>query len=206
RAAYGAIRISTTQVTLTSRSGVLPLTLTNGTGYAVEVTLRFVADRRLEFENGNSYRVLLTGSSRTLTFRVRAETTGRFPITVDLETPAGATPPDTIAQTVMVVRSTAYNKVALVLTIGAALFLGAWWGRRFLPRKSHCPRPTRRSPSSGTRQSCPSARRSPALRASSGSRQWPTRWASPRAAWPTRSTSRTRRRTWSTTSPSAGSS
>jgi len=136
-AAYSAIRISTTQVTLTSRSGVLPLTLTNGTGYAVDVVLRFVADRRLEFEGGNPYRVLLTGSSRTLTFRVRAETTGRFPITVDLETPAHGTPPDTIAQTVMVVRSTAYNKVALVVTIGAALFLAAWWGRRFLPRKSH---------------------------------------------------------------------
>ena len=136
-AAYGAIRISTTQVTLTSRSGVLPLTLTNATGYAVKVVLRFVSDRRLVFEQGDSYPVLLTGSSRTLTFRVRAETTGRFPITVDLETPSGASTPDTIAQTVMVVRSTAYNKVALVVTIGAALFLAAWWGRRFLPRKSH---------------------------------------------------------------------
>ena len=103
----------------------------------VKVVLRFVADRRLVFEQGDSYPVLLTGSSRTLTFRVRAETTGRFPITVDLETPSTASTPDTIAQTVMVVRSTAYNKVALVVTIGAALFLAAWWGRRFLPRKSH---------------------------------------------------------------------
>jgi hypothetical protein len=35
----------------------------------------------------------------------------------------------------VVVRSTAYNRVALFLTVGAALFLLLWWGRRLLPRK-----------------------------------------------------------------------
>jgi hypothetical protein len=134
RATYSSIQIATTQVTLTSRSGVLPITIKNATGYSVRVVLRFVSDRRLQFESGETYRLLLTGPSKTLTFRVRAETTGRFPIKVDVETPAIGTAADTIAQTVMIVRSTAYNKVALFVTIGAALFLAAWWGRRFLPR------------------------------------------------------------------------
>jgi hypothetical protein len=34
----------------------------------------------------------------------------------------------------MIVRSTAFNRVALFVTAGALLFLLAWWGRRFLPR------------------------------------------------------------------------
>jgi hypothetical protein len=34
-----------------------------------------------------------------------------------------------------VVRSTAYNRVALVITTGAALFLALWWGRRLLSRR-----------------------------------------------------------------------
>ena len=42
---------------------------------------------------------------------------------------------DTIAEATMVIRSTAYNRVALIFTIGAALFLLLWWGRRFLPRR-----------------------------------------------------------------------
>ena len=43
--------------------------------------------------------------------------------------------PDTIAERTMVIRSTAYNLVALFVTIGAAMFLLGWWGRRFLPRR-----------------------------------------------------------------------
>ena len=50
-----------------------------------------------------------------------------------VQTPGGEA---TIVQTQIVVRSTAYNRVALLLTIGAALFLAVWWGRRFLPRRT----------------------------------------------------------------------
>jgi len=71
----------------------------------------------------------------TYTFPVRAQTTGRFPITVQVLTPGEPGTRDTIAQAEMIVRSTAYNRVALIVTIGAAVFLMAWWGRRFLPRK-----------------------------------------------------------------------
>ena len=59
------------------------------------------------------------------------------PIRIELLTPspASGSAPDTIAETDVIVRSTAYNRVALFLTIGAALFLAIWWGRRFLPRQ-----------------------------------------------------------------------
>ena len=118
---------------------MLPLTLYNRAGFPMRVILRFVTDRRLVFANGSSQEILLPASSQTLTFRVRAQTTGRFPLKIQLLTPspASGSPPDTIAETELIVQSTAYNLVALLVTIGAAVFLAIWWGRRFLPRPKH---------------------------------------------------------------------
>jgi hypothetical protein len=65
---------------------------------------------------------------------VRSLANGRIPIRVRLLTP-GRFSPEVIAERGLVVRSTAYNRLALFVTIGAALFLVAWWGRRFLPRR-----------------------------------------------------------------------
>jgi hypothetical protein len=76
----------------------------------------------------------LPPAERTLTFAVRAKTTGRFPIRVQVRTPGRDSASQTITQSEVVVRSTVYNRLALFLTIGAALFLLMWWGRRFLPR------------------------------------------------------------------------
>jgi hypothetical protein len=52
-------------------------------------------------------------------------------VQIQLLTPDGQTQLGPPAQ--LIVRSTAYNRVALVLTIGAALVLLALWGRRFMP-------------------------------------------------------------------------
>jgi hypothetical protein len=45
-----------------------------------------------------------------------------------------------IGEARLVVRSTAYNRIALVITIGAALVLLLLWARRFVPGR---PRPER---------------------------------------------------------------
>jgi len=134
RDTYSRVKITTSLVTLTSRSGVIPVTVSNRSKYPINARLRLVADRRLGFVNGSDRPVVLSRGSAVFTFRVRAQTTGRFPIKVQVETSDG---PDgqTISETDMVVRSTAYNRVALFLTIGAAVFLMGWWGRRLLPRK-----------------------------------------------------------------------
>jgi hypothetical protein len=116
-------------ITLTSRGGVIPVTIRNLAGYRVHVRVVLLS-ARLEFLEGDSRRVVLERPVQTFTFPVRAQTTGRFPVTVRLETPQGAA----IAESQIVVRSTAYNVLALVITLGAALFLATWWGRRFLPR------------------------------------------------------------------------
>jgi hypothetical protein len=133
RRTYDQIGIATTVVTLPSQHGLLPLNLTNDSRYQLRVVLRFVSDRRLEFVQGAAQPVTLAPGRRTFTIRVRAQTTGRIPVKVQVLS-RGALP-DTIAEKTMVIRSTAYNLVALFVTIGAALFLLGWWGRRFLPRR-----------------------------------------------------------------------
>jgi len=120
---------SGSSVTLTSHGGVIPVTMRNATGYdvRVRVTLR---SPRLEFLEGGTREVVLSSEAHALTFPVRAQTTGRFPVRILVDTPSGRR----ITESQIVVRSTAYNRVALLVTIGAALFLAAWWGRRFLRR------------------------------------------------------------------------
>jgi hypothetical protein len=133
---YREIRLDNpTAFTLTSRAGLLPITLRNHTGMAVRVQVRLVADRRLAFPSGNPRVVTLSSAAQSFTFPVRAETTGRIPIKIQVLTPNTRGVPDEITEVQTVVRSTAYNRVALFVTIGAALFLLAWWGRRFLPRR-----------------------------------------------------------------------
>jgi hypothetical protein len=132
---YRGITIPTSKVTLTSRSGTFPLTLDNRSGTTVTVKLRFVSDRRIQFPGGAERTIEVPGSGRTLAIKVRALTTGRIPIKVLLLSQSEGLPPQTIAQRLLVIRSTAYNLVALLITVGAAVFLLAWWGRRFLPRR-----------------------------------------------------------------------
>ncbi|HEV8681466.1 MAG TPA: DUF6049 family protein [Actinomycetota bacterium] len=116
-------------VTLTSRGGVIPVTIRNLAGYRVRIRVVLLSPR-LEFLEGDSRKVVLDRRVQVFTFPVRAQTTGRFPVAVRLETLRGAL----IAESQIVVRSTAYNLLALVITLGAALFLAAWWGRRLLSR------------------------------------------------------------------------
>lgn len=116
-------------ITLTSRTGRIPVTLRSDAGYPVQLELRLRASG-LELIGGPTRDIMLSRPIQTFVFPARAQRTGRFPVQVRLGTPDGTR----IGRTEIVVRSTAYNRVALVLTIGAALFLAVWWGRRFLSR------------------------------------------------------------------------
>jgi len=123
--------ISAPERTLASRNGVIPVGIANGTGYPVKVKVRLVSNR-LSFLPADTQQILLNGGTDTILFHVQARTTGRFPVQVQILTPTGVELP---GQGQLVVRSTAYNVIALIITIGAALFLLAWWARRFIPRR-----------------------------------------------------------------------
>ncbi|HJP66155.1 MAG TPA: DUF6049 family protein [Actinomycetota bacterium] len=140
---YRGIRATNSRFTLTSRQASLPLAVSNAGSYAVRVTVRMLADRRLRFPTGNVREVSLAAKQTALvSVPVQALATGRFPVKVQILTP-GEGPQALIAESDLVVRSTAYNRIALALTIGAALFLFTWWGRRFLPKRRRAGERTR---------------------------------------------------------------
>jgi hypothetical protein len=132
---YARVSVPRQVFTLTSRSGTIPVEVRNDTGRPLRVEINLIADRRLEFVTGSTRELVLSSEREILRFTVRARTTGLLPINVQVQTPGGGDRHETIARSQVLIRSTAYNRVALFLTIGAAVFLLGWWGRRLLPRR-----------------------------------------------------------------------
>ena len=121
---------SGTSVTLTSRRGVIPVTVTNSTGYSLRLRVTLLSPRLEFLQEGDTRVVVLNRPRQALSFPVLAQTTGRFPVRILLRTPRGAH----IAESRIVVRSTALNTRALLITIAAALFLLFLWVRRLVFR------------------------------------------------------------------------
>jgi hypothetical protein len=120
---------SGSRFTLTSKGEAPPLTVANESRYPMRVVVRLVSNRRLLFPSGNTREVTIAANSVALVrVPVRAVATGRFPVKVQILT-GGTGVRALIAESDLVIRSTAYNRIALFLTIGAAVFLLVWWGR-----------------------------------------------------------------------------
>jgi hypothetical protein len=119
------------EVTLASSTGSpIPVTVTNGADEAVRVTVQLLSPHLrgspsvdLELE---------AGASEVVTFRVDVRSTGLFTATLRVIAPAGRI----LEETTITVRSTVYNRIALVVTVAAALLLLALWARRFVPRRT----------------------------------------------------------------------
>jgi hypothetical protein len=119
-------------VTIPSLRGTVVFTVKNGTRYQTKIVVRLVPHGQLTLPKGDQLTVILQpGETHLVQMPVQAQTTGRFPITVQILAPQGGL----IAQSQLIVRSTAYNRLALFVTAGAVVFLLVWWGRRFLPHK-----------------------------------------------------------------------
>jgi hypothetical protein len=113
-------------VTLTSRSGSIPLTLHNTLGYPVQVRLTMESSERLAFPDGTTQLLTLTGENTPVEIRVHARTSGDAPLTITVTSPDGSL---LLATTDYTVRSTAVSGVGLALTIGAVIVLLVWWIR-----------------------------------------------------------------------------
>jgi len=131
-AIFNAIRPDTDQViTLTSSAGRgIPMRVTNGNHEPVRVTIRLVSPHLQG--TPESSMVLDARSTRTVNFDVSLTTTGRFPVNVQITSPSGRM----IGESTLIVRSTAYNQIALIITFGAAAVALLVWARRFLPRRT----------------------------------------------------------------------
>jgi len=75
--------------------------------------------------------VVLTRPGQVVPFDVVAQGSGQNPIDVVVRAPNGTE----IARTRITVRSTAVNRIALFVTLGAALGLVALYGRRWVRRR-----------------------------------------------------------------------
>ncbi|HET9722952.1 MAG TPA: DUF6049 family protein [Actinomycetota bacterium] len=119
-------------VTLTSRSGAtLPVFVTNDAEETIRVSVALVSQYLVSSPLSEDV-VLAPGDAQTLTFEVELKTTGRFPVAVEVVAPGGRV----IGETSVIVRSTAYSRVALIITIAAGLVLVLVWVRRSLPRRT----------------------------------------------------------------------
>jgi hypothetical protein len=101
-------------VTLTSDSGGIPVTVSNEGPHSLEFSVQLVSTRIRE-EPATPVR-LAPGESETLQLQASLRSTGRFEVHVLMVSPSGRL----IGETQIVVRSTAYNRIALLITIGAA--------------------------------------------------------------------------------------
>ena len=112
-------------ITLTARTGEIPVTVLSRAGYPMRVQLK-VASEKLDFPKGAVRTLDLSRRSTTERFSVRARTSGSFPLRVSLVSPDGGL---VLGDSRFTVRSTAASGVGLVLSAGAVVFLLLWWGR-----------------------------------------------------------------------------
>jgi hypothetical protein len=121
---------SARKITLTARTGRLPITILWGGDYPLQVVLRVDSDN-LSFPGlgtgtASAAQVLHKGDN-PVDFTVRARTAGSFPLHITVLSPDRRL---VLSSTTFTVQSTALSGVGLVLSIGAALFLAVWWTRQ----------------------------------------------------------------------------
>jgi Family of unknown function (DUF6049) len=128
---YRRIEVGTTPVTLTARRGKIPITVANASKERVTVVLRLTSPK-VDLPAASEPFVLEPGRRTTQLVQVGTRATGTFPIQVEVLTPDRR---QEIAAGEIRLSSTAFNRVALALTGGAAGMLLLWWrfGRRRRP-------------------------------------------------------------------------
>ncbi|WP_108667562.1 DUF6049 family protein [Euzebya rosea] len=119
-------------VTLTSTTGEIPISLVNEADQALDVRVR-VGSTGFEFDEPITQLTLPPNATQTLTFRATALNPGGLSgVGVAVEDPTGRV---LLVSSTIAVRSTAFPVVALVATIGAALFLAVWGLRQTRRRR-----------------------------------------------------------------------
>jgi hypothetical protein len=114
------------RVTLTAKSGSVPVTVINTNAFPVRLRVS-VDSAKVGFPTGATQLTQVNPPNDTVDFTVLARAAGSFPLDVRLETPDGER---LIARGSVVLRSTAVSTVALLVVGGSALFLFLAWARR----------------------------------------------------------------------------
>jgi hypothetical protein len=123
-------------VTLTSSSGLVPVTLASDAPYPVTGSLVVSSDKLL-FPGGLTQwtqTVNLAPRHSTVEYvRVRSRTSGVFRLDISLRSPDGTL---RLATGELSIRSTSSSIVGVVLTVGAVVVLAVWWFRTSRRRRA----------------------------------------------------------------------
>jgi hypothetical protein len=109
-------------VTLAARSVAIPLTLTNASGSARQVLLRFRSDKFIVAEHGRV--ITIEPGTSSIDLQVEARSLGVSPLDVIVLTPDGRRQ---LATTRFQVRSTAIPGLGLLISAVGLVLLAAWW-------------------------------------------------------------------------------
>jgi hypothetical protein len=118
-------------LTFTSRSGTIPLRMGDPGGRVLNVRVE-LASGRVDFLGSNPLAVRLEQPDQVITFPVEVKAAGPSRIEVVVSSPEGVE----LSRAVLLVRSTAVNPIALMITVGAGLVLVGLWSRRLFRRRS----------------------------------------------------------------------
>ena len=122
------------EINLTSQEGEIPLVVVNETGFPTSVRISLRSPERdlvLDPQEFATQRIDAGGSFQ-FTVEAVARSSGIFQMEVLVDTPRGELD---IASKSITVRSTAFNLVAVGITIGALVFLLAFYAMRLLRRR-----------------------------------------------------------------------
>ncbi len=125
-------------ITLTSRSGSIPLTFRNQTGSPIKLRASLVSEK-LFFPEGSVLDLDLPPRSTTVRVAVEARTSGTFPLDLEVTSTDGVL---SISQRRLQVRSTFVSTVGVVLMVSAVAFLALWWGIDWHRRRKRRRAPT----------------------------------------------------------------
>jgi hypothetical protein len=119
------------QFTLDSTSGTIPIRLGDPGGQILNVVIE-LSSSHLQFPQGSERSVRISEPDQIVFFPVEAASTGQIIVVAVVKAPLPSG--RTVAATNLIVRSTAYSRIALIVTAGAAMVLVLLWARRFLRR------------------------------------------------------------------------
>jgi hypothetical protein len=128
---FSRLKPDTSRVlTFTSRAGTIPLRMGDPGDRVLNVTV-LLESGRVDFLDGEERTVRLDQANQVITFPVEVKAAGPSDIEVSVISPNGAV----LSRSVLVVRSTAVNPIALIITTGAGLVLIGLWSRRLFRRR-----------------------------------------------------------------------
>jgi hypothetical protein len=128
--AFSRAQPDTSQVfTFTSRTGSIPILMADPGETPLTVVLQ-LRSAQFRFPDGDEQTVTLTEPNQIVSFTAAATSSGRSQILVVVRAPSGRK----IQQQILVVRTTAVSRIALLITVAAAIVLAGLWARRYVRR------------------------------------------------------------------------